>query len=423
MTVTDVRTSQYLSGNFAPVREEVDVRRPPGHGRDPDRPRRSPAADRSEPGRRSRSRHLPLVHRQRHGPRTVAARRARRHLPQPLRALRLGGRGAGWTGHARAPPRHGRQHREHQRHRARRHHLRDRRGRRPADAAHRRARDRGAAPTSAARSRDRSPPTRTRTRPRASCTPSSYYWEWDHHLQYVVVGVDGTVRRTVDVPVPGSPMVHDCAITESRVVVFDLPVTFNLEARDGRRDAPLPVEPRVRRARRAARRARRDADSTVWCELDDLCYVYHPLNAYDDGDKVVMDVAVHPKMFATDTQRAERGGPHVRALDDGPRDRGASDATLISDIPQEFPRGDERLTGRKHRYGFGATFRLRGRPARARRHHQARPAGRDLRRSTTSAAGAARRSRCSCRSRTTRPRTRAGSWPTCTTRTATRPTS
>jgi len=25
MTVTDVRTSQYLTGNFAPVREEVDV--------------------------------------------------------------------------------------------------------------------------------------------------------------------------------------------------------------------------------------------------------------------------------------------------------------------------------------------------------------------------------------------------------------
>ena len=40
-----------------------------------------------------------------------------------------------------------------------------------------------------------------------------YYWEWDY-VQYVVVGTDGRVRRTVDVPVPGKPMVHDCAITE-----------------------------------------------------------------------------------------------------------------------------------------------------------------------------------------------------------------
>ena len=57
----------------------------------------------------------------------------------------------------------------------------------------------------------------------------AYYWEWNY-LQYIVVGVDGKVRRTVNVPVPGSPMVHDCAITESRVVLFDMPVTFNLEA-------------------------------------------------------------------------------------------------------------------------------------------------------------------------------------------------
>ena len=41
-----------------------------------------------------------------------------------------------------------------------------------------------------------------------------YYWEWDY-VQYVVVGTDGRVRRTVDVPVPGKPMLHDCAITES----------------------------------------------------------------------------------------------------------------------------------------------------------------------------------------------------------------
>ena len=56
-----------------------------------------------------------------------------------------------------------------------------------------------------------------------------YYWEWDY-VQYVVVGTDGRVRKTVDIPVPGKPMVHDCAITESQVVIIDLPVTFDLDA-------------------------------------------------------------------------------------------------------------------------------------------------------------------------------------------------
>jgi len=50
-----------------------------------------------------------------------------------------------------------------------------------------------------------------------------YFWAWDH-VQYVVVGTDGRVRRTVDVPVPGRPMMHDCALTERYMVLLDLPV-------------------------------------------------------------------------------------------------------------------------------------------------------------------------------------------------------
>jgi carotenoid cleavage dioxygenase len=99
-----------------------------------------------------------------------------------------------------------------------------------------------------------------------------------------------------------------------------------------------------------------DADSTVWCELDDLCYVYHPLNAYDDGDNVVLDVAVHPKMFATDTNGPNEGSPTFERWTVDPNGRRVA-RDLISDVPQEFPRGDERLTGRKHRYGYCATFR------------------------------------------------------------------
>ena len=79
----------------------------------------------------------------------------------------------------------------------------------------------------------------------------AYYWEWNY-LQYIVVGVDGKVRRTVNVPVPGSPMVHDCAITESRVVLLRHAGDVQPRGRDERRHAPLPLERRVRRARRAA---------------------------------------------------------------------------------------------------------------------------------------------------------------------------
>ena len=57
----------------------------------------------------------------------------------------------------------------------------------------------------------------------------AYWWGWGNQVQYLVVGVDGKVRRTVDIALPGGPMMHDCAITEKYVLIFDLPCLFNLE--------------------------------------------------------------------------------------------------------------------------------------------------------------------------------------------------
>ena len=180
-----------------------------------------------------------------------------------------------------------------------------------------------------------------------------YYWEWDY-IQYVVVGVDGRVRRSVNVPVPGGPMVHDCAITESRVVLFDLPVTFDLELAMAGTTLPYRWNP-VYGARVGLLTREADAESTVWCELDDLCYVYHPLNAYDDGTNVIVDLAVHPKMFDTDTNGPNEGPPVFERWTVDPVGRRVG-RDVISEIPQEFPRMDERIIGRKHRYGYCATF-------------------------------------------------------------------
>ena len=176
-----------------------------------------------------------------------------------------------------------------------------------------------------------------------------YYWEWDY-IQYVVVGVDGRVRRSVNVPTPKSPMVHDCSITESRVVLLDLPVTFNLEMAMNGRSLPYSWDPEYG-ARVGLLTREADADSTVWCELDDPCYVYHPLNSYDDGDRVIMDVAVHPKMFASDLNGPNEGPPVFERWTVDPTTRKVG-RDVISDRPQEFPRHDERLVGRKHRYGY-----------------------------------------------------------------------
>ncbi|MGA1353078.1 MAG: carotenoid oxygenase family protein, partial [Ilumatobacteraceae bacterium] len=58
----------------------------------------------------------------------------------------------------------------------------------------------------------------------------TYWWGWGNKVHYLVVGVDGRVRRTVDIDTQGGPMLHDLAITEKYALVFDLPCVFNLDA-------------------------------------------------------------------------------------------------------------------------------------------------------------------------------------------------
>jgi carotenoid cleavage dioxygenase len=135
----------------------------------------------------------------------------------------------------------------------------------------------------------------------------AYYWEWDY-IQYLVIGTDGRVRKSVNVPVPGRPMVHDTAITETHAVLFDMPVTFNLEAAMSGGIFPYMWNPdygsRVGLIPREG-----EAKDVQWFDVD-LCYVFHPLNAYDLPDgRVVLDLVRHPKMFATDLLGPNEGTP------------------------------------------------------------------------------------------------------------------
>ena len=70
----------------------------------------------------------------------------------------------------------------------------------------------------------------------------AYFWGWDH-VQHVVVGTDGRVSSTTDVPVSDGPMMHDFALTETYVVLFDLPVTFSMAAAESGSQLPYAWNP------------------------------------------------------------------------------------------------------------------------------------------------------------------------------------
>jgi carotenoid cleavage oxygenase len=180
----------------------------------------------------------------------------------------------------------------------------------------------------------------------------SYFFGWGNKVQYSVTGTDGRVRRTVDIEVGGSPMMHDFSLTARHVVIYDLPVTFDLDSLQSGDGAGFPYAWNPDYPARVGVMSRDGDGSDVrWFDVEP-CYVYHPLNAYDDGsDRIVLDVVRHPQMFATDRQGPNEGPPTLdRWTVDTSGDKVLEDR--LDDRGQEFPRVDERLTGRRHRFGY-----------------------------------------------------------------------
>lgn len=172
-------------------------------------------------------------------------------------------------------------------------------------------------------------------------------WE---HIQYVVVGKDARVRKTVDVPVPGRPMVHDCMFTKNYFILLDLPVVFDMTVLEEGGGFPYRWTPDYGARVGLLPREGTAADVT-WHEVD-LCWVFHPMNAYEDeAGHVVLDVVRHPKMFATDMNGPNEGATTLERWTIDPQG-GRVQETRLDDNGQEFPRFDERLAGKSYRYGY-----------------------------------------------------------------------
>jgi carotenoid cleavage dioxygenase len=178
----------------------------------------------------------------------------------------------------------------------------------------------------------------------------SYHWAWGNKVQYTVIDRDAKVRKAVDIETTGSPMLHDMSLTERYAVVYDLPVVFDLElAMSGsqlpyRWDNDYPA--RVGLLPRDG-----GADDVRWFDVEQ-CYVFHPLNAYDDGDRVVIELCRFDRMFDAAHVIGPDGSPP--RLDRWTIDPGAGKVIeeIVDDRAQDFPRVDERVVGRRHRYGY-----------------------------------------------------------------------
>lgn len=178
------------------------------------------------------------------------------------------------------------------------------------------------------------------------------YAPFPPYLQYHVADRSGALLRSEVIDVAWPSMIHDFAVTERHVIFLLCPIVFSFEAAmtTGKLFSWEPE-----RGTRIGIMPRDGGNADVrWYETE-ACYVFHPMNAYTQGDTVVLDVARYNELRFMEPDAARIGDPDAARLHRWRidlRPGGSVASTPLDDTSGEFPRVDERRVGRKHRFGY-----------------------------------------------------------------------
>jgi carotenoid cleavage dioxygenase len=166
------------------------------------------------------------------------------------------------------------------------------------------------------------------------------------YLVYHVLDARGRLVHSAPIRVPGPTMMHDFMITREHAVFMDLPVVFSLE-RAMRGEVPLTWDESY--GARIGILPRMGTDAEVrWFEIDP-CYVFHPMNAYAEGGRVVCDVGRHAYMWRTSMDDFAPSYLWRWTFDLA---SGKVSEQQLDDRPHAFPRVDDRVQGKSYRYGW-----------------------------------------------------------------------
>jgi carotenoid cleavage dioxygenase-like enzyme len=182
-----------------------------------------------------------------------------------------------------------------------------------------------------------------------AATGEMHFFGYDQRPPLVtchVVDPAGRLVTTRPVEVPRATMMHDFNLTERFVVFMDLPIVFDRQLAMAGGVLPFRYDPSCG-ARLGVLRRDDPHGAMRWFDVEP-CYVFHALNAHDDGNVVTIDVS----RLAAPTR--EGGGITDAVLWRWTIDLAAGTVTecQLDDRPGDFPRVDDRLTGRPARRGW-----------------------------------------------------------------------
>jgi carotenoid cleavage dioxygenase-like enzyme len=175
-------------------------------------------------------------------------------------------------------------------------------------------------------------------------------------VTYHVADASGQLIHSQPIDVGGPTMVHDFAISRNYAIFMDLPVVFDLELAMTGTMPFLWSEGYGARIGLLHRDGARRGEQPRWFDVD-LCYVFHIMNAWetDDGNVVHLDGGRHASMWRGSPDAFEPSYLHRWSFD---LRTGAVSEQQLDDVSHGFPRIDDRRTGLANRYGWAVGSRL-----------------------------------------------------------------
>ena len=171
------------------------------------------------------------------------------------------------------------------------------------------------------------------------------------YLRVHAADESGTLTWSTVVELPGPVMMHDFVVTETRVVIFDLPAVFDLEAMISGGEGIYWAPERGARIGVLERNA--PGDTVQWIEVDPF-WVFHFLNASDGPGGTIEVTGCRASRLNTsfgEEGLAEPVRPVLHRWTIDPAAGRVRDEQL-DDRPTDFPRIDDRRAGRPNRYGY-----------------------------------------------------------------------
>jgi carotenoid cleavage dioxygenase-like enzyme len=174
----------------------------------------------------------------------------------------------------------------------------------------------------------------------------SYLNPGPNYLRYIRIGADGVLTQLEEISLPNMVMMHDFNVTRNYVIFMDLPVCFDLDALA----TGLPFRFNRDAGARLGVMPRTGGNADVrWFDIEP-CYVFHPVNAHEDGDSIVIHVSRQTEAFGSSNDDYSEVGRLWRWTID--LVTGVVTEQQIDDRPGDFGRIDDRRIGLDAQFGY-----------------------------------------------------------------------